>query len=61
MEELERNNNGGKQQMNPRFRSQEFPLLRGGIDWWSCRSRSPLSKPSRICKNHGRDGDEASF
>jgi hypothetical protein len=32
-----------------------FPSLRGEIDWWDCRSRSPLSNPSRICKNHRRD------
>src|SRR3954462_2339068 len=31
-----------------------FPSLRGEIDWWDCRSRSPLSNPSRICKNHWR-------
>ena len=27
--------------------------------WWDCRSRSPLSFPSRICKNHGRDWEES--
>src|SRR3954471_14176918 len=32
-----------------------FPSLRGEMDWWSCRSRSPLLNPSRICKNHRRD------
>ena len=33
-EELEMKNNGGGQPMTPRSRSQEFPSLRGGIDWW---------------------------
>ena len=39
--------------MTPRSRSQEFPSQRGGMDWWSCRSRSPLLDPSRMSKNHG--------
>jgi hypothetical protein len=26
------------------------------MDWWKYRSRSPLSFPSKICKNHGRNG-----
>jgi hypothetical protein len=34
MEELERKNNGGGQLMTPRSRSNGFPSLRGGIDWW---------------------------
>ena len=38
----------------PRSRSTRFPSLRGEMDWWKCRSRSPLSNPSKICKNHGR-------
>ena len=47
---------GGEERKNkvgetPRTR---FPSLRGEIDWWKCRSRSPLSNPSKICKNHGR-------
>ena len=25
------------------------------MDWWNCRSRSPLSNPPKICKNHGRN------
>ena len=25
------------------------------MDWWKCRSRSPLLNPSKICKNHGRN------
>jgi hypothetical protein len=54
MEELERKNKGGGQPMTPRSRSNGFPSLRGGIDWWSCRSRSPLLNPSKICKNHWR-------
>ena len=55
-EGLERKNNGGNQQMNPRSRSNGFPSLRGGMDWWKCGSRSPLQKPSKRCKNHRRDG-----
>jgi hypothetical protein len=42
-EKLERKNNGGNQQMTPRSTSQEFPSQRGEMDWWNCRSRSPLS------------------
>jgi len=39
-----------------------FPSLRGEMDWWKYRSRSPLSFPSKICKNHGRNGGgRASF
>ena len=38
----------------PRSRSTRFPSLRGEMDWWKCRSRSPLSNPSKISKNHGR-------
>jgi hypothetical protein len=26
------------------------------MDWWKYRSRSPVSFPSKICKNHGRNG-----
>jgi hypothetical protein len=59
MEELERKNKGGGQPMTPRFRSNRFPSLRGGIDWWSCRSRYPLPNPSKICKNHWREGRES--
>jgi hypothetical protein len=55
MEELGRKNNGGEQLMTPRSRSKGFPSLRGGIDWWSCRSRSPLPNPSKRCKNHRRE------
>ena len=32
-----------------------LPSLRGEIDWWKYRSRSPLSFPSRRSKNHWRD------
>jgi hypothetical protein len=56
MEELERKNNGEGQPMTPRSRSNGFPSLRGGIDWWSYRSRSPFPNPSKICKNHRREG-----
>jgi hypothetical protein len=55
MEELERKNKGGGQPMTSRSRSNGFPSLRGGIDWWSCRSRSPLPNPSKICMNHWRE------
>ena len=44
--------------MTPRSRSTMFPSLREDMAWWDCRSRSPLSFPSRICKNHGREGKE---
>ena len=40
-------------QNSPRSRSRGFPSQREGFDWWKCRSRSPLSFPSKICKNHG--------
>jgi hypothetical protein len=40
---------------SPRTRSTKFPSLRGGMDWWKCGSRSPLSFPSRTSKNHWRD------
>ena len=33
-------------QIPPRSRSKIFPSLRGEIDWWNDRSRSPLSFPS---------------
>ena len=45
----------------PRSRSTRFPSLRGEMDWWKYRSRSPLSNPSKICKNHRRDWEGASF
>ena len=35
--------------------STRFPSLREEMDWCICRSRSPLSNPSKICKNHGRN------
>jgi hypothetical protein len=39
-----------------------FPSLRGEMDSWKYRSRSPLSFSSKICKNHGRNrGGRASF
>ena len=47
--------------MTPRSRSQEFPSQRGGMDWWSCRSRSPLLDPSRMSKNHGGIKRESKF
>ena len=35
-----------------------FPLHKGDMDWWKCRSRSPLYFPSRMGKNHGREVEE---
>jgi hypothetical protein len=29
------------------------------VDWWKCRSRSPISFPSRLSKNHGRGRGES--
>src|SRR6266699_3459597 len=50
-----------KSQRNPRSRSNRFPSQRGESDWWKCRSRSPLSFPSKRFKNHGRnEGGRAS-
>jgi hypothetical protein len=34
IEDLEKKNKSGGQQMTPRSRSNGFPSLRGGIDWW---------------------------
>jgi hypothetical protein len=34
MQELKRKNNGGGQPITPRSRYNEFPLPRGGMDWW---------------------------
>jgi hypothetical protein len=36
---------GGIPQRTPRSRSNRFRSHRGDIDWWTCRSRSPLSFP----------------
>jgi hypothetical protein len=36
-----------------------FPSLRGEMDLWKYRSRSPPPFPSKICKNHGRNGGQA--
>ena len=55
MEEYERKNKGGNPQKTPRSRSKRFPSLGEEIDWCKYRSRSPLSFPSKICKNHGRN------
>ena len=30
------------------------------MDWWSCRSRSPLLDPSRMSKNHGGNQERES-
>ena len=37
----------GETPRTPRLRSTRFPSLRGGMDWWKCRSRSPLSNPTK--------------
>ena len=50
-----RRKNGGETPRTPKSRSNKFPSLRGEIDWWKYGSRSPLTFPSKICKNHGRD------
>ena len=54
MERYERKNKGNPQR-TPRSRFTMFPSLRGEMDWWKYRSRSPLTFPSKICKNHGRN------
>jgi hypothetical protein len=55
MERYERKNKGNPQR-TLRSRFTMFPSLRGEMDWWKYRSRSPLSFPSKICNNHGRNG-----
>jgi hypothetical protein len=55
MERYERKNKGNPQR-TPRSRLIMFPSLRGEMDWQKYRSRSPLPFPSKICKNHGRNG-----
>ena len=47
--------------MTPRSRSQEFPSQRGGMDWWSCRSRSPLSNPQEWARIMGGIKGESKF
>src|SRR5665811_2254434 len=42
----EERKNKEEHQIPPRSRSKSFPSLRGEIDWWNDRSRSPLSFPS---------------
>jgi hypothetical protein len=61
MEELERKNKGGGQPMTSRSRSNGFPSLRGGIDWWSCRSRSPFPKSLKNMQEslEGREREQA--
>jgi hypothetical protein len=49
-------------QITQRSRFTIFPSLRGEMDWWKYRSRSPLSFPQKICKNHERnEGGRASY
>jgi len=38
---------------SPRTRSKGFPSLRGEIDWWNGRSRSPLSFSSKEARIMG--------
>jgi hypothetical protein len=62
MEIYERKNKGGNPQRTLRSRSNRFPSLRGESDGWKCRFRSPLSFPSKRCKNRGGNGGgRASF
>ena len=35
----------GETHRTPKARSTRFPSLRGGMDWWNGRSRSPLFNP----------------
>ena len=49
-----------KHKETPRSRSKGFPSLRGDMDWWKCRSGSPLSFPSKWRQESLRDGEEAS-
>ena len=49
-----------KHKATPRSRSKGFPSLRGYMAWWDCRSRSPLSFPSKRRQESWRDGEEAS-
>jgi hypothetical protein len=61
MERYERKNKGNPQ-ITPRSRFTMFSSVRGEMDWWKYRSRSPLSFSSKICKNHGRNrGERASY
>jgi hypothetical protein len=52
MEDLERKNNGGNQQMTIRSRSQEFQHLEEEMIGGECRSKSPLPNSSNRCKHH---------
>src|SRR4051812_49559815 len=38
-----------------------IPSQRRDLAWGDCRSRSPLSNPSKICKNHRKGIGEESF
>jgi hypothetical protein len=35
-----------------------IPSQREDFEWWKCRSRSPLTFPSKRCKNHRRNEEE---
>jgi hypothetical protein len=45
--------NKGNPQRTPRSRSTMFPSLRGEMDWWKYRSRSPLSFLSKYARIMG--------
>src|SRR5664279_5566356 len=44
---------------SPRSRSKGFPTLRGEMDWWKDRSRSPLSFPSNWRQESWRNREKA--
>jgi hypothetical protein len=55
----EERKNKEEHQIPPRSRSKGFPSLRGEIDWWNDRSRSPLSFPSNWRQESWRDREIA--
>jgi hypothetical protein len=60
MERYERENKGNPQR-TPRTRSTMFPSLRGEMDWWKYRSRSPLTFPQIYARIMGGIERGASF
>src|SRR5664279_5073054 len=54
MEEQERKNKE-EHQIPPRSRPASFPSLRGEMDWWNSKSRSPLSFPSNLRQESWRN------
>ena len=61
MGEYERKNKGVETPWTPRSRSTRFPSLRRDMDWWKCRSRSPLTFPQRYARIIGGIKRGASF